>query len=1144
MPLMPRSDLPVDIARRRSVSFAPSEGLARVPRRPGGEGQPVPVGPGRAARVISTLVRGAPESQVSGFTVHPAKVQRPPLRGETLARDRLLDWLHVQIHHRVVLVMADAGYGKTTLLADFSGRTRLRTLWYRLDEDDRDWMTFLRHLVAAGREHDPEFAPRTAAMLSDVDVAGPTRDTVIDSFVRELPTIAEGGAVLVLDDFHLVDEAPDVKLIARALVAHGPERLTIVFSSRRAPGIPLAKLRAGGEVAELRTDDLRFDTDETARLFAETYGRPLEPDVLADLSARTEGWAASLQLVQAALRDRSPTEIRRIVRNLTGADRELYDYLAEEVVGDLPEELQLFLMRTSILQAVTPELAALVTDLALDRIRRLMTQAERLGLLSRRGQTNRDSLRYHPLVRDFLEARLSRAMNPPETVEALHRRVAASADGKDWRLASHHYLAAGDVESVARVIDESIEDILAKGDTVAAEAYLTGMPEELERSTAEVIRSRSELRRGRPDKALSHAIAARSADPSSAVALTNLSSVALSTGAPELIVASAGELAKLSPGTDLRHIGQSLVGLVEASLDANVRELLSQLHDLLRHQRARGHVHYEGVTLLNIAVTYQAQGDATSALRAADESLLLLETGGRTNEVAAARDVRGWALAHRGDLDLARAESSRALGEPNEMSRVEALVEAAEVETWYGSDERASSLLGGAQTLLDRHPWIADQFGLVEAQLAIRTGRYDQARERLEQFEVGLPSYLMCFKARLLATRAHIAVVSGEKNALSLAEAAASHAREQDAWFWAAFCEAIIAVATGTAAVNQYLLRTHADPAYVSIHAELFASLLPALQSRALDVVRHEAQRRSERWLPALRAAVDEGGASALPAAELLELIGSREDVTRLRSLARSLPKGPTRNVGRRLARRIAPRVFIEDQGRIAIKIGDSYVEGTAVRRKVLAMLCYLLTRPRFSATRDEVLDALWPDADPRVALNSLNQTVYFLRRVLEPDYDEDTSPGYVRHESDVVWLDRQLVTSRSQVCADLMRSLPTAPSPADIGRLAQLYSGPYALDFMYEDWATAYRDSLHASYLQIVEHAVSRDLATGHFDRGISLARRALEIDPAAEQMEVSLLRLLRMSGAHAAASEQYEHYATVLRDTLGVEAPPLDAL
>jgi LuxR family maltose regulon positive regulatory protein len=324
---------------------------------------------------------------------------------------------------RVILVIADAGYGKTTLLADFSRRTRLQTIWYRLDDDDRDWISFLSHLVAAGREHDPAFAPTTAAMMSDLSTGGPTREATTDVFLRELPTIAEHGAVLILDDFHLVDESPEVRLIARELVARAPERLSIVFASRSAPTIPLARMRASGEVAEIGTDELRFDASETARFFAETYGRKLEPDVLADVGARTEGWAASLQLVQAALRDRSPAEIRRFVRSLTGADQELYDYLAEEVVGDLPDDLQQFLMRTSILQVVSPDLASVVAGVDALEMARLSTAAERLTLLTRPSRVSRGPQRYHPLVREFLEARLRSTLSPV-AVAALHHRVA------------------------------------------------------------------------------------------------------------------------------------------------------------------------------------------------------------------------------------------------------------------------------------------------------------------------------------------------------------------------------------------------------------------------------------------------------------------------------------------------------------------------------------------------------------------------------------------------------------------------------------------------------------------------------------------------------------------------------------------------
>ena len=264
-----------------------------------------------------------------------------------------------------------------------------------------------------------------------------------------------------------------------------------------------------------------------------------------------------------------------------------------------------------------------------------------------------------------------------------------------------------------------------------------------------------------------------------------------------------------------------------------------------------------------------------------------------------------------------------------------------------------------------------------------------------------------------------------------------------------------------------------------------------------------------------------------------------------LRAIGRAAKHSPAdASLGKRLARRLAPRVFVEDQGRVEILIGTAHLPGTELRRKVLALLCYLLTRERFSATRDEVVDALWPDTAPEVAVNSLNQTVYFLRRVFEPGYKDDLSAGYVQHDSDVLWLDQDLIASRSQACHQLIASLPDDPSPTEVHRLSDLYRNRFALDFSYEDWAVPYRDSQHVGYLRIVEAAVSRDLETGHYSRGIQLARRALEIEPEQESLELCLLRLYRATGAHSAAAEQYAHYAAYLRNELGVEPPALSTL
>ncbi len=189
-------------------------------------------------------------------------------------------------------------------------------------------------------------------------------------------------------------------------------------------------------------------------------------------------------------------------------------------------------------------------------------------------------------------------------------------------------------------------------------------------------------------------------------------------------------------------------------------------------------------------------------------------------------------------------------------------------------------------------------------------------------------------------------------------------------------------------------------------------------------------------------------------------------------------------------------------------------------------------------------MDALWPEDDPQDAVNSLNQTLYFLRRVFEPSFKEDLSPGYVRHESDVIWLDTELVQSTSQVCQRLVDSMGRDPDPEPVAELSLQYHGAFALDFAYEPWAEGFRSSLHARYLQVIERAVSSDTASGHFQRGIDIVRRAIDVSPDADQLQLSLLRLYSLSGSHAAAAEQYGHYASSLRDNFGIEPPSFESL
>jgi DNA-binding SARP family transcriptional activator len=334
--------------------------------------------------------------------------------------------------------------------------------------------------------------------------------------------------------------------------------------------------------------------------------------------------------------------------------------------------------------------------------------------------------------------------------------------------------------------------------------------------------------------------------------------------------------------------------------------------------------------------------------------------------------------------------------------------------------------------------------------------------------------------------------------------------------------------------------------AHLSIQAELVSRRLSDLAPDSLVVVTSEAHRRPERWRWPLRQILSD--ASARPsdiriAAELLEVVGDRSDVSILRHLARRKTLRMP-DAGRLLAKRLASKVYVEDLGRMSLRIGDQLVAGTSIRKKVLSLLTYLLTRPQFSASREQVIDALWPEMEPEAGANSLNQTSYFLRHILEPTATDDTAANLLDSKADLIWLDPELVHSRSSECRGLISVIRRDPSPELIAKLAETYTGRFAVDFIYDDWASGFRDSLHASYLDRVERAIVADTNAGAFERALSVAQLALQADPEAEQIELCLLRLYRRMGATAAAAEQYAHYAGVLRDQLGLEPPPLESI
>lgn len=1138
----------IDIASRPSVSFAPPEprGREHGPRHEGlADRVGIPMGPGRPAIVAPLHGSGGPLGQLSEYPVQFEKVQAPPLRDETLARSRLLDWLNVMIHRRTVLVLAEAGYGKTTLLADFTRRTRVRVFWYRLDRGDRDWLGFMAHLVAALRIHQPEFGPVTQSMIRDASMGTTSRDVVLEAFIRELGSLPAEPASLVFDDFHLVDDSEDARAIVRALLARAPERLNFVLISRMTPSLPLARLRSLGEVAELHTADLRFAPEETEQLFRDTYALDLEPGIVAELSRRTEGWVASLQLVRAAIRDRDQSEIRAFVRSLSGAEGNLYDYLAEEVVGELSGEMQQFLMRTSLLEVIEPILAGVAARVTAGHTRASIADGEMLGLFARIGPNTRDHVRAHPLVRDFLHARLRRSIGA-DAVMDIHRSVAAAAESRDWRIAGHHYLEAGDLDDARRVLGSAIEAILATGAYAAAEELVTALrtSDRLDPNVL-VVLSRLAQQKGQSKLGRELAEAAFSESHASApVALTVLSA-RLATGDIDGAVKVAVELEAQVDSIEAAAIGHATRLMLETSLAGSLVAAAAALEAALSVLRRRGGRHYVGVGLSNLGYVRKAQGDASGALAVADEAIELLEASSAGGELVSAQLLRAWALAHLGDLLRARTGIREAVATARGDQVLEVAYEGAEIEACYGDPEASLALLAGVQESIRAETDAGEQALLAQIHAWIGLGRFAEAHEAIARLKFGTRRTSVAFETRRSMASALLAVLTGGEDAANLAQSSQVGAERQGANLWAGAARIIASSANRQLFLETTRREAVRDIATVSIAADIVAGHLDWLDAPTHERIADEVRRRDERWRAALRRVVSTHvGPPQAEAAKMLDEVGTAEDVALLRHMARTSKGGVFPSAaGRALSRRLAPFVFVEDLGRIGISVGGRAIDGTTVRRKVLALLCFLLTKPRYAAAREEVLEAMWPDLEPSTAQNSLNQTVYFLRRVFEPRFSEDTTPGYVGQDGETLWLDNELVQSRSRQCRELVKMMRAPADPTSVMELARAYHGRFALDFLYEDWALQYRDSLHAAYLRVVESSLRADTDSGHYERGIVLAQVAIEAEPEAEELQMALTRLYRLSGSLAAASEQYQNYARSQRE-LGLEPEPFERL
>jgi ATP/maltotriose-dependent transcriptional regulator MalT len=395
------------------------------------------------------------------------KLMRPLVRSEHVLRRDLLDVLRSG-PRKLTLVAAPPGFGKTTLLAEWAAaEDGPAVAWLSLDDADNDPARFFAYLAAALRRVEPQLGGRALAALRTpgADLV----EVVLPRFLNDLAALGR-DLVLVVDDYHVITN-PQIHEALAYLIERAPPAFRIALATREDPPLPLGRLRASAELAELRAGELRFSDEETAAFLMGALGLELSAEDVARLQARTEGWPAALYLAALSLRGRP--DASALIERFAGDDRYVVDYLTAEVLARQPPELRSFLLRTSILK----RLCASLCDAVADRrdSARLLADLERSNLLLVPLDAKREWYRYHHLFGELLQYEL--AATDRDALPALHRR--ASAWYRDAGLivdAAGHASAAGDVEAAVELVARHYAFFVDRGEIVTVLRWLEALP--------------------------------------------------------------------------------------------------------------------------------------------------------------------------------------------------------------------------------------------------------------------------------------------------------------------------------------------------------------------------------------------------------------------------------------------------------------------------------------------------------------------------------------------------------------------------------------------------------------------------------------------------------------------------------------------
>ena len=1058
------------------------------------------------------------------------------------------------------IVCANAGCGKTTLVASFVPSCNIPFVWYQIDPSDEDLGVFFGYLVYGLQRLYPDFGHAVLGFIRATEDLSSQADQLADVFVTEVSEQIEQKTILVMDDFHHADKSTAIGIAVDRLVQYLPDVLHIILMSRTMPNLSVSRLRSKGLVGVIDRQDLLFEPDEVNKLFEETFHRTLPPDVITQFYEKTEGWITGLQLIQQSIEratDHDPALVSKAeaVSALQQSEIDIFDYFAEEVLQSEPPETRLTLARLSMFERISPDVCEAIFGGADYRTRLRALARQNVFVTHTYASGSEEEYRLHPLFRSFLRRWLSSAMGGG-VVKQLHRQCADYFAGVSrWDLAVHHYSEAAATDALVDLLAEHGAELVTLGRFEVIKRAFECVPQDsfVERPRALIARADVAMIEG--DRALALALydragplARESGDRNvEAESLRGKAYIARRAGDFDQAVELASAAIEAAPDLHfLRARCFNVIGLCRFRSSQDTSGAIESWRAALDEARLAGDDRFARIVLHNLGLPYSMQGDLNEAIRWISQMIEARPDG--TEQGASHQQHAPFpqeAIAH---LNLARLKTVQGRFDEAELHLELALercrmfnLQTSTAETLeafgnlyrergdYGKsldfyDEAARAYREAGLSLSDRE--LLDE----RATLFLQMGQISAAQHDADLYYQSRREGSPAERSTALITRGRIEMAAGRTDAAeaSLVEAAGlTHAHNLH------YFEARAA----TSLARLFWETSRPDDA--------LAKLARAVELSLRFDYSHWLYTEAAQSPSLFRAAIDAGCAK-----EYLARVVT-EDEAKAEAGSPVAAQGVTAPADQPQFRTIIERpnfdLTVNMLGPIEVYRNQSERSPDDAWRlsKSLHILCHIASRRNHRATKDSLVELFWPDADADTIAKNFHPMISHARKalnlgqVIKKDFILYREGAYLlnpqyRYQIDTEAFELLIAEARRK------RQSGDAEGAAQMTvEAVGLYRGDF-LEELYSDWVEDLRSYYRDLYLEALKDLAGFYGGRGDHEQVIRFGQRILQRDPYREDVHCQVMEAYVGMGNRAAAIEQFDRLRKLLRSELGVTPLP----